>query len=766
MMTTALDPNPARVPGGIGAALRRIDGPLKVTGGARYASDMSVNKPVYAYFHTSAISLGKITAIDDSEARTLKGVIDVMTWKNSAGQFEAVKIFTEGGPASTSIMPLQSPDISHDSEVVAVILAESYEVARDASHRLVVTYQERKPTATFGSEGLVAAKLPKENPQWEDIKVGNAEDIFAKSKVKIDQRYATPTQHHNPIELFTTTAAWEGDKLTIYEPSQFMVGMQNGLASQLRHDPSKTHFISHYVGGAFGSKGAIGPRTALIALAAKRLNRPVKFVSTRDQGFTLATHRAETQQRVRLSASADGLLTSFQHDGEEVTSRKDDYAVVGTDVTARVYAIPNIATHVIMQHADRDTPGFMRAPAEVPYMFALESAMDELAYELNIDPVKLRQINDAKVDPVNQHPFSSRSLVQCFDAAAAAFGWSKRNPKPLSTVEGDWQVGWGCATAVYPSNIAASFARVTLMQDGARVEVAGHEMGTGAYTIYAQVAADRLGVPVEKVQVLMGDSRLPPAPIAGGSNNAASISNAVAMGCAMIRTQMAAAAVADAKSPFKGQDPVTLKLVEATLLAPNGVEETLAVALARSGGAIEVLAGNEPESVEPGSLAGLRTGQLGFGGGTSDKKFTKMAFGAEFVEVRVHKLTREVRVPRIVGAFAAGTIMNPMTARSQLLGGMIWGISSALHEATEIDHRNARYTNNNLAEYLIPVNADVPSVEVIFVPEKDTEVNPLGIKGIGELGGVGTNAAMCNALYHATGIRIRELPIRIEKLLT
>ena len=357
-------------------------------------------------------------------------------------------------------------------------------------------------------------------------------------------------------------------------------------------------------------------------------------------------------------------------------------------------------------------------------------------------------------------------MNQCYAAAAQAFGWRNRNPKPMSTVHGDWQVGWGCATAIYPSVIGPCFARVTLTADSAKVEVAGHEIGTGAYTVYAQTASHLLGIAVSRVDMRMGDSRLPPAMMAFGSNNTATICNAVALACEEVRSELAAAAVADAESPLAGRDAAILKLARGTLRAPDGRSEPLAVAVARlGGGMVEAFVGNEPKNVRPGSLAALRNGQVAFGGAHFDKDSVKYAFGAEFVEVRVHRLTREVHVPRIVGAFAAGRIINPMTARSQLLGGMIWGISSALHESTEIDRRNARYTNDNFAEYLIPVNADIDEVEVIFVPETDTMVNPLGIKGVGELGGVGTAAAVCNAIYHATGVRIRELPVRIEELL-
>jgi xanthine dehydrogenase YagR molybdenum-binding subunit len=760
-VATLSDPNPPSAPNGIGARVTRVDGPAKVTGAAEYASDMVVRAPVFAYFHTSAIALGRITAIDDREARALPGVIDILTWRDVAGQLETI---TPDKGGSTSVPVMQSAEIHHDGEIVAVILAEDYATARDASHRLRVQYDERRPTAGFGSTGL-AAEAQNDGPMFENSVVGDAAAALGAAPVKIDQRYATPAQHHNAIELFTTTAQWNGDELTIYEPTQFLVGAQNTIASTLRIDPAKVRVVSRFVGGAFGGKAFMTSRTGLIALAARRCGRPVKMVATRDQGFTIATYRAETRHRVQLGATHDGKITTLVHEGEELSSRADTFKTDGTETTARMYAIPNVSTKVTVVHADRNTPGYMRAPAEVPYMFALESAIDELADALKMDPVALRRLNDAQVEPIKQRPYSSRSLVQCYDAAAQAFGWARRNPEPMSMRDGDWQVGWGCATACYPSNIGASFARITLTDDGARVEVAGHELGTGAYTIYAQTAAQSLGLAIARVTVVMGDSRLPPAPVAGGSNNAASISNAVAHACAQVRDRLAAAAVADAKSPFHGRDPKTLTLVAGRLRGNGGAEEPLGAALARVGGVVEAMVGNTPKNIGGAALADLRKGTPTMTGGSGGEDFVKYAFGAEFIEVRVHRLTREVRVPRIVGAFAAGTIINPITARSQLMGGMIWGISSALHEATEIDPRYARYTNDNLAEYLIPVNADVPSVEVLFVPEQDREVNPLGIKGVGELGGVGTGAAVCNAIFHATGVRIRDLPVRIEKLL-
>jgi xanthine dehydrogenase molybdopterin-binding subunit B/uncharacterized membrane protein YjjB (DUF3815 family) len=368
------------VPGGIGAGVPRVDGRRKVTGAVEYGSDVTVKAPLHAYFHTSAIALGRILEIDEGEARALPGVVEILTWRNTAGQLQPMPP-SKGG--STSITVLESPEIRHDGQIVAVILGEDYETARDASHRLRVRYDRRQPTATFGSPGLTP-EVARSDARFENPEVGDAAAAFAAAPVRIDQRYATPTQHHNALELFTTTAQWDGDELTVHEPSQFMVGLQHALAASLRIEPSKVRVLSRFVGGAFGSKGALTQRTALVALAARRLGRPVKMVATRDQSFTIATYRAETRHRVRLAATRDGRITALVHEGEELSSRPDAYKVGGTETTARMYAIPNIASKVTVQHADRNTPGFMRAPAEVPYMFALESAMDELAIALGI----------------------------------------------------------------------------------------------------------------------------------------------------------------------------------------------------------------------------------------------------------------------------------------------------------------------------------------------------------------------------------------------
>jgi xanthine dehydrogenase YagR molybdenum-binding subunit len=743
----------------LGRPTPRIDGVAKVTGAARFASDEAVVNPAFAYLVTSAIARGRIGGFNLNPAKSVRGVLDILTYENVGAQAKPAP-GPDGKPSTTS---LESDRIWHDGQIIAVVVADTYEAAREAANKVEVRYVPEPPSASFDSPG--AESEPHKPEKGPDPKKGDAAAAFGSAEVKFEARYSTPTQHHNPIELFTTTCAWDGPKLTIYEPSQFMWGTKTSAATRLSLDPDDVRAISRYIGGAFGSKGP-NPRTAWIAIAAKRVGRPVKLVPTRDQGFTIATYRAETRQRLRLGAARDGRLVSFSHEGWEVTSRPSGYNVAGVESTARMYACANIDTAVNVVHVDRNTPGYMRAPPETPYMFALESAMDELAHQLNMDPIELRRVNDTQLDPVAGIPFSSRSLMQCFDQAAARFGWSRRTAEPGSMRDGDWMVGYGCATACYPTNIGPAAARVCLTSNGkAEVSLAGHEIGTGAYTTVAIVAARALGLQVENVAVQMGDSNLPPVMVAGGSNNAASAAHVVAKACEELRTRVADAAVKDSGGPFYGADPGTLKLESGLMVGPGGKSESLRKAVTRTGHRLEVYAENVPAGLPTTALADLVKGKQAMLSGAGRKDVTAFAFGAHFVEVRVHGRTREIRVPRVVSAFAAGTIVNPKTAYSQFMGGAIWGLSSALLEETEMDKDAARYVNHNLADYLIPVNADVPSIEVILVPEQDERVNPLGIKGIGEIGIVGMNAAVANAVFHATGKRVRDLPIRPENLL-
>ena len=748
----------------MGQPAPRVDGRLKVTGKARYAADFPVANPAYAYLVTSPIAKGRIASFDLDEARAVAGVLDILTHENARGVHD-IKFFAAGGQAGSTIRPLESPRVWHDGQIIAMVVADTYEAAREAAYKVDAEFEAEPPSATFDSPGTETELGADVSKRHHDETVGDAAAALTQADVTVDAEYYTPTQHHNAIELFATTCAWSDGKLTIYEPSQFVYGLRQGVALQLGIDPHNVEVKSPFVGGAFGSKGSLTQRTALVALAAKRLNRPVKLMATRDQGFTIATYRAETRQRVRLGATRDGKLTALSHEGWEITSRPDPYLVGGTKATIRMYAAPNIATKVYIVHADRNTPGFMRSPPEVPYMYALESAMDELAVKLGIDPIELRRINDTKTDPVTHKPYTSRSLMQCYDEASRAFGWSHRNPQPGSMRDGNWLIGWGCATACYPTQMSPATARVKFDRHGkAQVAVAAHEIGNGAYTVIGQMAAERLGITLDAVKVELGDTELPPGPVAGGSVTTASVCSAVMKACDAIRDRLFRAAVTSNEGPLAGRRPDELRLAAGRVVATDAAE-TLETVFDRVGaGIIEEYAEWLPPGAPADALKALYDGSVRIQGGPM-KEHTAFAFGAELVEVRIHELTREIRVPRIVGAFAAGHIMNPRTAHSQYLGAMIWGISSALHEETEIDRASARYVNDNIAEYLIPVNADVPRVEVIMVPEEDTLVNPAGVKGIGELANVGTNAAIANAVYHATGVRIRKLPIRIEDLL-
>ena len=746
----------------MGAPVPRYDGRQKVTGEARYGSDFPVSNPAYAFLITSPIAKGRITGIDLTEARAVPGVLEIFTHQNT-GELREVK-FSGGGSGSTTSWQTMGPEIGHDGQIIAMVVADTFEAAREAAYLAKFSYSEEAPSASFGSPGVADEDAGKASERAKDLpQAGDPEAAIALAEIKLDAEYGTPTQHHNPIELFTTTCVWKNDELTVYEPSQFVYGLKNNLAEKLGIAPEKVRVISQFVGGAFGSKAQLSPRTGFTALAAKKLNRPVKLVATRDQGFTVQTYRAETRHRIRMGAQRDGKITGFSHEGWEVTSRPDPYVVAGVEDSARLYGFGAVKTHVSLVHADRNTPGFMRSPPVVPYIYALESAMDELAVKLDMDPVELRRVNDSMKDATGKQ-WSSRSLMKCYEEAASAFGWSKRTPRPGSMREGDWLIGYGCASAVYPTHVGTAAARVRLLSNGqVRVQTASHDLGTGTYTVVAQMAAERLGVPLSQVKVELGDTQFPPAVVAGGSTTAASVCNAVLKACDAIRAKLDAAPAAAAETPQPSPPAAHSRFTEG--YAPQAAQHDLGAVFKRLGvGAIEEYAEFVPPGAPPDAMDKLYHGKPYLGGGSKGEKLM-YALGAEFVEVRVHALTREIRVPRIVGAFAAGHVMNTRTARSQYLGAMIWGISSALHEATEIDERYARYVNDNLADYLVPVNADIQQLEVILVPEEDSFVNPAGIKGIGELGNSGTAAAVANAVYHATGVRVRQLPIRLEKLL-
>ncbi|MBA3624403.1 MAG: xanthine dehydrogenase family protein molybdopterin-binding subunit, partial [Methylibium sp.] len=577
-MTLAAAPEPKT---NMGRPAPRIEARAKVTGTARYPSDEALSNPAHAYLVTSAIAKGRISRIDQRAARAVPGVIDILTHEN-ASQVKGSKMFSDGGSASTTIVPLASPKVWHDGQIVAMVLAETFEAAREAAHKLDIAYVAERPTASFASPGTTTQAIAKVSKRHKDPQVGNAEAAFAAATVKVDAEYYTPTQHHNAMELFTTSCTWEGDELTIHEPSQFVYALKNGVAEQLGIDPAQVRVISHYVGGAFGAKASVTPRTALVAFAAKRIGRPVKLVMTRQQGYTVATYRAETEHRVRLGAGRDGKLTAYLHEAREITSRPDNYFVAGNINSAVMYAFGNVATKASIVHADRNTPGFMRSPPEVPYIYALEAAMDEMAVALGMDPVEFRRLNDTMVDPITGKPYSSRSLMQCYDEAARAFGWSKRNPKPGSMREGDWLIGYGCATATYPTNVAPAAARVQFYADGkARAQLAAHDVGTGTYTVAGQMVARTLGIPLDAVQVEMGDSRLPASPVSGGSNVTASTCSVLMKACDAIRDKLFAAA--SRQGALAGVPVAQMVLKDGRVAALDGRSESMAVVFNAAG---------------------------------------------------------------------------------------------------------------------------------------------------------------------------------------
>ncbi|TPI28937.1 xanthine dehydrogenase family protein molybdopterin-binding subunit [Mesorhizobium sp. B3-2-1] len=747
-----------------GEPVVRIDGRLKVTGQASYPADIATANVAYGALATSSIARGKVSKLHTDDARAVPGVLDIVTY----GDMDQTDTPKFGNTGASSIAPLHDKTIFHDGQIIALVVAETFEAAEEASMLIRADYEDESPSASFDSEGVKVEPAAGKSPMLqEDVKAGDFDAAYASAAVKIDQKYSTPTQHHNPIELFSTTAMWQGDQLTVHEPSQNVTGWKIELARQLKIDPANVRIVSPYVGGAFGSKGPMTARTAIVAVAAHRVGRPVRCVVSRMQAFNTQTYRAETRHRIRIGAGKDGRITAFGHEGWEVTSRPDPYVVGGTSATGRMYNYDSVLTHVSIVHADRNTPGYMRSPPETPYVYALENAMDEMAVALGMDPVEFRRINEPEKEPIGGKPFSSRSLVKCYDQAAEAFGWSKRDAAVGSMRDGDWLVGMGCATAIYPTASAPCAARVRLTADGqVRVQCGSHEIGTGVRTVAGQMAAERLGIGMDKVSVEMGDSALPPAPVSGGSISTASVCSAVLKACDAVRGKLFAAAVAG-DGPLAGSGNAKLDMEQEKIVAIGGKSARLSdVFNVMQVGAIEEYAEFAPRGSTPEALKKLYAGQAEFHGGDQDKESVKYAFGAEFVEVRVNSYTREIRVPRIVGAFAAGRIMNTRTARSQLMGGMIWGIGQALHEATEIDRRKARYVNRDLQDYLVPVNADIKQVDVILVPEVDLDVNPAGVKGLGELGNVGTAAAVASAVYHATGKRIRDLPIRIDDLIS
>ncbi|GLW09258.1 xanthine dehydrogenase [Microtetraspora sp. NBRC 13810] len=684
----------------VGTDFDRVEAAEKVTGTARYAYEHAPDRDtVYAVPVQSVIARGEVVNVDTDGALTLPGVIAAV-WHGNAPRL---------GPADDPELALfQSRRVAYRGQLVAGVIAETLETAREAARRLRVEYAQEPHDVVLRVDHPKMYKPSKVNPAYPtDTEYGDPDAALEKAAVTVDLTYSTPAEHNNPMEPHATVAVWENDGLVVYDSNQGSSAVRDTLAGLFGLPPDAVRVIAPHVGGGFGSKGTPRPGVVLAALAAKVTGRAVKVTMTRQQMFALVGYRTPIIQRVRLGADEDGTLRAIVHDAFEQTSTVQEFAEQTTTPTRIMYAAPNRRTTHRLAPLDVPTPSWMRAPGECPGMFALESAMDELAIACGVDPIELRIRNEPETDPESGLPFSSRNLVACLREGAARFGWADRDPAPGVRREGRRLVGTGVAAATYPAYRLPSRATARAEPDGGfTVRIAAADIGTGARTALTQIAADALRTAPERVRVEVGDSALPTASLAGGSSGTASWGTAVVRAC-----------------------------------------EALLRELDRYGG-------RRPQEAAADTTAEVEAAE----------RLSRHAFGAQFAEVGVDVDTGEVRVSRLLGVFGVGRVINPKTARSQFIGGMTMGLGMALMEEGVMDVEFGDYLNHDFAQYHIPACADVPDIEVHWVDEVDDRLNPMGSKGIGEIGIVGTAAAVANAVHHATGVRVRDLPIRLDRL--
>jgi xanthine dehydrogenase YagR molybdenum-binding subunit len=730
----------------VGRALDRVDGPLKVTGKAQYAAEIPVANVAHAVIVTSPVGRGKLLAVDVHAAEQVPGVLKVISSANAPSLPGAT---AKTDPNDRLLQLLQDDEIHYNDQPIALVVASTLESAQEGAAAVQATFAPAALTIALDPTSPDAYAPKKAGPSGAtDSKRGDLEAGLELAKVRVDQTYTTPVQNHNPMEPHALTVVWQGDDhVTLYDTSQGIFGVRKKMAAVFGIPVDNVRVISHFVGGGFGCKGTAWSHVGLCVLAARLVKRPVKLALTRQQMFSLVGHRPSTIQHLVLGSDATGKLTAIHHEVWSDTARFDEFVEPSAVVTRMLYSCPNVSTSHRLVKLDVPTPTFMRAPGESSGSFALECAMDELAVALKLDPVELRLRNYAERDEGEGKPWSSKSLRECYRQGAQRFGWAKRRSEPRSTREGHTLVGYGMATATYPALQSGSSAVAKLRRDGSVLVQAGsQDIGTGTYTIMAQIAADALGMPVERVTFELGDTAMPETPVSGGSQTASSTGSAVKLAALALRDKLIGLALGDEKSPLHGLDPATVQVSAGELSAGNSKQkDTFAALLERAGQAEISVQVSTKEKAER-------------------KQFSLHSFGAHFVEVRVDEDTGEVRVARAVGAFAAGKILNPKTARSQFLGGMVWGIGFALQEHTVRDARSGRVVTRDLADYHVPVNADVQGLEVISIDEHDPHVNEIGAKGIGEIGITGITAAIANAVYNATGKRVRDLPITLDKL--
>ena len=738
----------ARHGSSIGQPLTRRDGFLKVTGGARYAADNHPAGMLHAAIAVASIARGHVTHLDVAAAKAHPGVVEIMTPGNVPKLAQSPD--QKDNPFAFRIDVLQNDEVRYAHQPIAVVIAETLEAATEGAALLAPTYAEEPARVGLdGNDPFVPEVIGAGNPTAEgtgDIRAG-----FAEAERHIEAVYETAPQYHNAMEPHAIVARWDGGKLILDTPSQAMSMAQGRLAGLLGMNPKDILIRSPFLGGGFGSKAIMTGPQVLGILAAKHVGRPVKLVLRREQMFGPVGHRGATRQRLRLGADANGALTAIDHHTLTVTSAFDDFYEPAGLVARHLYASKAIATSHEGVRADVGTPVFMRAPGEATGSVVLESAMDELADQCGIDPLEFRLRNYAEIEPITGKPYSSKALRECYAQGAERFGWAGRPLAPRQTRDADGLlVGWGVGTATFPAYIFQAEATAELKADGsAEVLIGAHDMGQGAWTSLAQIAADSLGISYEKLTFDMGVSSLPNGGMAGGSAGTATAGSAIKSAGDDVIAQLGKLATEDERSPLFGAGNAGVVGRGGRLVRRDDESrgEPFEAILARAGRA---------SIVGKGKAAADEAMQ---------KTYAMHAHGAVFAEVKVDPELGQIRVSRLVGAFAAGRIINPRMVQSQYYGGMIWGLSFALHEHAAFDPRSGRPMNPNFAEYHVPVNADLPSVEAILVEEHDPHVNALGIKGVGEIGITGTAGAIANAVWHATGVRVREIPITLDRLL-
>jgi xanthine dehydrogenase YagR molybdenum-binding subunit len=738
----------------VGRPTNRVDGPLKVTGQAKYAAEYPTADLLHGYIVGSTIAAGRITALHVDRARMIPGVVEIFTHENRGKAARLDRSWRdEVAPPGHPFRPLHSERILFDGQPIALVVAASYEAARDAASLISAEYEVSEHCTELERKRADAYVPPKKRsgiPPPPDPR-GDAEKAFEKAPIKISRDYRINAEHHNPMEMFGTTCVYEGaGKLTIYDKTQGSQNAQGYVTSVFGLKAKNVKLINHYVGGAFGS--GLRPQHQLFfaVMASLELKRSVRVSLTRSQMFHIG-YRPDNFQTVSLAAEQDGRLLSIMHDAVASTSHYEDYQEAVVNWSGMMYHCDNVKLSYRLAKLDTATPCDMRAPGAAIGVTALECALDELSYEVGIDPLEIRRLNFASKDENTDKQFTSNALLACYREGAAAFGWGKRKPSPRSMRDGHELIGWGVATGMWDAFLQKAEASARLSADGKlEVSTAASDIGTGTWTILTQIGADAFGLSLDDVRARIGESTLPTSPVEGGSWTAASNGSAVQAACDAVKKTLFKHAKKMANSPLADSKMEEIEVSNGRIFRTDDTGRGLTIA--------EVMhAADLTEIEEKGKVAPDLLQMM---------KYISYTHSAVFAEVRVDEDLGVVRVTKIVCAAAAGRILNPKTARSQILGGVVMGIGMALHEEAMTDHRLGKIMNHNFAEYHIPAHADIDDIEVIFVDEHDEKVSPLGVKGLGEIGIVGTASAVANAIFHATGKRIRDFPITIDKLLT